>query len=132
MNFFFNFAIVLCIALVKAKHLHIKESYTEKSEAVQFQDLFNYDDNVYTEKDRYARHVELVTESVLEHLLKEINNKYRKSSNDTQNDMPKMMQRLKMKLKRHLNKRKNKKLKKKYSKLNSTKASLNEITTTSP
>ncbi|KAL0860862.1 hypothetical protein ABMA27_009400 [Loxostege sticticalis] len=96
-------------------------SYTEKNEEIQFQDFFNYDDNVYnTVKNRFARHVELVTESVLDHLLKEIHSKYPQSKNDSMNAIPKMMKRLKMKLKRHLNKKKNRKLRKKLSKLNST------------
>ncbi|RVE52741.1 hypothetical protein evm_002614 [Chilo suppressalis] len=116
--------LIFISVVINAKDLHIKENTAADIVTEQkfvFGDLSNYDDVFYNENQRYARHVELVTESVLEHLLTEIKKKYPSSKNETGN-IPKMMKRLQMKLKR-MNKKKLKKHRKKMLYNNNVNAS---------
>lgn len=77
---------------------------------------------------QYARHAQLVTETVLEHLIKEIHNKYPDTTGKNRNSsIPKMMRRLKMKLKNHIKKNRHSGHKKKSHQMTTEPSTTNQV-----
>ncbi|KAG6459412.1 hypothetical protein O3G_MSEX011367 [Manduca sexta] len=114
MNIFsFSIIFVLFVNVILSKDLHVKENFELKDRDNSISDLtYGYD--VLPNNERFVRHVELVTESVVEHLMKEIKKRY---PNSTRNNSSNLLQRLRIKLQKRVNK-KNKKLRKKQKFVN--------------
>ncbi|XP_031764148.2 uncharacterized protein LOC116412826 [Galleria mellonella] len=101
-SFYTVFFIFIFILACECKDLHLKEGYTFNGKHLAQE--YEMEGN-YNKKQRYARHVEAVTESLLEHLVKEIN-KYSSVKGERRNSaIPKLMRRLKMKLRRRYRKK---------------------------
>ncbi|KAL4707050.1 hypothetical protein ACJJTC_014329 [Scirpophaga incertulas] len=115
MRLFCCLTLFFCVEIY-GKDLHVKEDNTTDinyDDEIRFLDFYrNSDgDHFQTSNARYARHIELVTETALEHVLSEIEKKYLRFKNNTRSAIPRIVKQLKIKL-RQKNKLKKHKLKK--------------------
>ncbi|KAJ0170901.1 hypothetical protein K1T71_013673 [Dendrolimus kikuchii] len=96
-----------------AKDLHIKQTVTKENED-NFFEIFQ--DEHFMENKRSARHVKVVTESILDHILKE----FKRTLHYTpqRRNRTKILRKFKEKLKKHVKKRKMRKTKMKNATMN--------------
>ncbi|PZC72887.1 hypothetical protein B5X24_HaOG210377 [Helicoverpa armigera] len=86
---------------VSTKELHLKGTLeTKDKDGKGFMNLFHNQD-APTKNERFARHVQTVTESILEHLLNEIKQEYFSENYNPNSPIPRLIRNLNKEMKRN-------------------------------
>ncbi|XP_075986782.1 uncharacterized protein LOC142983679 [Anticarsia gemmatalis] len=128
----FKLIVVLSLAVaVFSKMLHIKEDLEQKDPKA-FMNLFN-NEEIFKTNERHARHVQTVTESVLDHLIKELKHQYHSTGYNSNSPIRRLIRNLNKEMKRNEHtKLMKEKLKKKATNVKKNKLNKNKKTTEQP